>query len=78
MKFIDEKTILVEGDIYTNMLMNPELLSNNGIIIHARGDAFFGLTKYPKGMRPNDFYLNYEEFIKTYGPIYDIIVSSKI
>ena len=78
MKLVDEKTILVRGNIYTNMILDPRLLDDIGITIHAKGDVFFGLEKKPNRMRTEDFYFDYEEFIRTYGPIYDIIASSKI
>lgn len=77
MKFIDEKTLFVKGNLYTNMPLEPALLDEAGIIIHAKRDVFLEMEKKPNRMRTEDFYLNYEEFIREHGPIKDIIAFSK-
>ena len=78
MKFLNEKILLIEGNIYTDMIMDPGLLTGNGITIHVKGDVFFGVMQKPNRLNPKDFYLRYEEFIKTYGHIFDIIAYSQI
>ena len=74
----DLKIAFVEGNVYTDMIMDGRLLADDGISLHVKGDVFFGVMKRPDRMKPNDFYLGYEEFVKRYGPIYDIIACSNM
>jgi len=80
MKRIKENIFLVEGDLYTNMNLDVSWLSNNirDSIIHVRGDVFFGVLRIPRKSKPDDYYLDYESFLKNYGSIYDVIAFSKI
>ncbi len=78
MRFINHNTVLIEGDIYTNMIMNADLLTDGGISLHAKGDVFFGVMEPPNNLRRGDFYLDYIEFAKTYGPIHDLIACTNI
>ena len=75
MKKIDARTFIVNGVLYTNMNFDARLLTRTpeAITIHVRGDIHFGVTRKPNKMNPGDHYLVYEDFIKTYGPIYDVI-----
>ena len=79
MIFINEKTIFIKGNIFTNMPLDPTLFSDDGITIHSKRDVFLGIIVKPNRMRSDDFYLDYEEFLKEYPQgIYDIIGFSKI
>ena len=78
MIFDNEKTLVIRGNIYTDMPFEPSLLAKDGITIHSKKDIFFGIKEKPNRMRPEDFYFNYEDFIKRYGPIKDIIGFSDI
>ena len=78
MKFIDNKTVVIEGNLYTDMYFDPELLDSNGITIHVKRDVFLGIMEKPNRLKSGDIYMRYEEFINTYGPIYDILAFSKI
>jgi hypothetical protein len=78
MIFIDEKNVLIKGNIFTNMPFDNKLLSSGGITIHAKRDVFLNVMECPNRMRPEDFYLDYEKFTKTYGLIQDVIGFSTI
>ena len=80
MIFINEKTIFIKGNIFTNIALDhTSLFSDNGITIHSKRDVFLGIIVKPNRMRSDDFYLDYEEFLKEYPQgIYDIIGFSKI
>jgi len=76
MIFINEKTIFVKGNIYTNMTFDIGLLSKEGVEVHAKRNVFLGIKERPDKMRPEDFYLDYGEFVGLYGPIRDIVAYS--
>jgi hypothetical protein len=78
MIFANEKTIVVRGNIYTDMPFEPALLAGDGITIHSKRDIFFGIMERPNKMRTEDFYFSFEEFTKKYGPIKDLVAFSEI
>jgi len=80
MKRLKENIFLVEGNLYTNMNMDVNWLSENPShnIIHARGDIFFGVLRYPKLMKRGDYYLDFLDFTTKNGPIFDVVMNSKI
>jgi len=78
MKKINQNTFVVTGNLYTDMYMDPRLLSEIGNIIHVKGDVIFGVLRNPTRLKSGDYYMRYEEFIKSHGPICDVIAFSKI
>ena len=80
MKIVNESTIVISGNLYTDMYLDWGLLSidPSDITIHVKGDIIFGVLRKPNRMKTKDYYLVYEDFLKTHGQIYDIIAFSKI
>ena len=79
MKFINEKTALINGNLFTNMPFEPELLTGQGITIHVKRDVWMSVLERPSRLKPGDYYLNYEEFLKKFPMgIKDIIGFSRI
>jgi hypothetical protein len=78
--YINKNTFLIKGDLYTDMYLDPKLLerNNNNVTIHIKGDIYFGVLRPPKSLKTNDYYLDYEVFRSTHGPINDIIAFSEI
>lgn len=78
--YINEKTFLVRGDLYTDMYLDPILLerNENNVTIHVKGDIHFGVLRPPSKLKEGDYYLDYEVFTSTHGPIFDIVAFSKI
>jgi len=78
--YINKNTFVIRGDLYTDMYLDPRLLdrNENNITIHVKGDIHFGVLRPPKSLKTNDYYLDYEVFTSTHGPIYDLIGFSKI
>ena len=76
---IGKNILLVRGKLYTNMPFKPDLLSQNGPVIHVKGDVIFGVWTKPNKMKTWDYYMDWTEFIKRYGmPPSNIIAFSKI
>ena len=75
---IGDNKVLVKGDLYTNMYLDPRLLSQPGISIHVKGDVHFGVLIAPNKLKSGDYYMDYETFIREAGKIYDIIGFSSI
>ena len=80
MRIVNQNTIVILGNLYTDMYLDPGLLSidSSDITIHVKGDIIFGVLRKPNRMKTKDYYLVYEDFLKTHGQIYDIIAFSKI
>jgi hypothetical protein len=78
--YINEKTYLVKGDLYTSMNFDVSLLdrSENSITIHVKKDIHFGVIRPPRKLEDGDEYIDYEVFILHHGPIRDLIAFSKI
>jgi hypothetical protein len=74
MKKISEKNFMVEGNLYTDMYIDPRLLTTNPDAnkIYVKGDVHFGILSSPKKMRELDYYMDYEKFLKEHGEIFDI------
>jgi len=78
--YINEKTFLIKGDLYTDMDFDQKLLGRNekNVTIHVKGNIFFGVTRCPKNLKNGDYYLKYLDFISIHGPIYDLVGFSEI
>jgi len=78
--YVNKNTFLVKGDLYTNMYFDHRLLerNENNVTIHVKGDIFFGVLRLPKNLKEDDYYMDYEVFVKQHGPIHDLIGFSKI
>jgi len=80
MKQLNEKIFIVEGDLWTSMYLDADLITGqvSDNIIHVKGNIYFGVLRNPKNMKDGDYYMIYEDFIKQNGNISDIIAFSKI
>ena len=80
MEKINKNTLLVYGDLYTDMYMDVRLLNREDTsnIIHVKGDVFMGVLRYPVNMKQGDYYMLYEEFVEQHGKIRDIVGFSEV